>query len=77
METVMPATLRDAIATEPMWLQGWLLMLVLANMGAILFILTKKSGHWRPRTESIAIITAFVCAGFIGDSFHRYFSRYC
>ncbi len=58
----MPESLNAAIATEPMWLQAWVGMLVVANLGALAFVVTKQSGSWRPRKEAIAILVSFFAA---------------
>lgn len=63
MNDTMPANLEAAIATEPMWLQVWIIILVVTNLAAVLFIVTKKSGSYRPRIESIAILASFLAAG--------------
>jgi len=63
--TDMPATLNDAIATEPLWLQAWLLVLGVANLGALLFVIGRKEGRWIVRPEPIAIVASFVAAGML------------
>lgn len=65
MQNDMPETLNAAIATEPMWLQVWVLLLVIANLGAIGFIATKQTGSWRPRVEAIAILASFGAAALL------------
>ena len=40
------ATLNDCIATEPMWLQSWIMWMVIVNMGAILFAIWKVEARW-------------------------------
>ncbi|MGI9286525.1 MAG: hypothetical protein ACR2P1_14150 [Pseudomonadales bacterium] len=52
-----------AIATEPMWLQVWLLLLGAANLAAIFFVFTKRSGKIAVRVEALAIIFSFLAAG--------------
>lgn len=58
----MPATLNDAILTEPMWLQGWVGLLVIANLLALVFVATKQSGKWAIRKEAVAILISFFAA---------------
>ena len=62
MQNDMPATLNDAILTEPIWLQGWVGVLVIANLLAIAFVATKESGKWRFRKEAFAILFSFFAA---------------
>jgi asparagine N-glycosylation enzyme membrane subunit Stt3 len=59
----MPPDLNAAIATEPLWLQGWIMLLVLANAGAVFFVVTRQDGRLRPRWEAIAIVAGFAAAG--------------
>ncbi len=63
MPPEMPATLNDAIMTEPTWLQAWVGMLVVANLLAVAFVMTKESGKWRFRKEAVAILVSFFAAG--------------
>jgi len=59
----MPPSLNEAIATEPLWLRGWLVILVTANLAAVLFVVGREQGRWRVRPEAIAILVSFVAAG--------------
>lgn len=61
--TDLPATLNDAIATEPVWLQAWVLVLVVVNLAALLFVVGRQQGRWLVRFEPIAIVVSFVAAG--------------
>ncbi len=61
----IPATLNDAILMEPAWLQLWVLLLVLANLGSLLFVFSKEEGSWSVRKEPIAILFGFVLAAAI------------
>lgn len=63
MESGIPESLGDAIATEPVWLQAWVLTLVLTHLIAIVFVVTREHGNWRMRLEPIAILASFVIAG--------------
>jgi len=38
----MPPDLGAAIATQPMWLQIWVLVLVLVNLMAVFFAITRQ-----------------------------------
>lgn len=60
--TDLPATLNDAIATEPLWLQAWVLVLVVANLAALRFVVGRRDGRWVVRPELIAIVASFVAA---------------
>jgi len=59
----LPATLNEAIATEPMWLQAWVLLLVVANLAALLFVVRRGNEGLRLRAEPIAILVSFLAAG--------------
>lgn len=58
-----PPTLNEAIATEPLWLQGWVFLLVAVNLAALLFVVAREDGRWRVRLEPIAILASFLAAG--------------
>ena len=63
MDQSMPATLGEAIATEPMWLQGWVTALVVVHLAALAFIVTRVHGVWRVRYQPFAILASFFLAG--------------
>ncbi|XOV85807.1 MAG: hypothetical protein ACFHX7_12540 [Pseudomonadota bacterium] len=63
MEQTLPPTLGEAIATEPAWLQAWVMTLVLSNLLAILFVVGRENGKWTVRYEPIAIVASFIAAG--------------
>lgn len=58
-----PATLGDAVATEPVWLQAWVMLLVVVHLAAILFVVVRRDGGWRVRYQPIAILASFLLAG--------------
>ena len=63
----MPATLNEAIATEPMWLQAWVGVLIAVNLAALVFVVRRSEGHFRIRREPVAIVVAFfAAAAFMG-----------
>ncbi|MDT8428618.1 MAG: hypothetical protein RQ757_07620 [Pseudomonadales bacterium] len=64
-ETAMPASLAEAIATEPMWLQVWVLLLVVSHFAAIAFMVYKEGDRWRFRGEPFAILGSFFVAALI------------
>jgi len=59
----VPPTLNDAIATEPAWLQAWVMALVVVHLAALLFVAHRDGGRWRVRAEPFAILASFVGAG--------------
>ena len=61
--TDIPASLNDAIATEPLWLQAWILVLVVVHLAALLFVVGRRQGRWLVRFEPIAIVASFAAAG--------------
>jgi len=61
----IPATLGEAIATEPSWLQLWVLVLVVTNLAGILFVFGKDEGGWKVRAEPIGILVSFFVAAAI------------
>lgn len=63
MNRDMPATLGDAIGSEPMWLQAWLMLLVATHLAAILFAVVRDDGAWRVRYQPLAILASFFLAG--------------
>lgn len=63
----MPSTLGEAIATEPFWLQSWVVLLGIANLAAVAFIAGRVSGHWRVRPEALVIVASFVAAAVFMD----------
>ena len=64
-ELNIPATLGEAIATEPSWLQLWVLVLVVTNLAGILFVVGKDEDGWKVRAEPIAILISFFVASAI------------
>jgi len=57
-----PPTLDQAIATEPLWLQAWVGLLVVVNLLAVLFVIGRDP-RWRIRPEPVAILVSFFAAG--------------
>lgn len=64
-EAELPQSLMDAIGTEPLWLQGWVLVMVLVHLAAVLFVVRREPSGWRIRIEPIAIMTSFIVAALI------------
>lgn len=64
-ELTIPPTLGDAIATEPAWLQAWVMVLVVTNLAGVFFAVGKDIDGWKVRAEPIAIVFAFFVAAAI------------
>jgi hypothetical protein len=58
----MPETLEAAMATEPIWLRAWIMVLVVVNFAAVVFIVKREDGRFGVRPEPIAIVVSFVAA---------------
>jgi hypothetical protein len=68
----LPATLNEAIATEPLWLQAWVGLLVVTHLTALLFAAGRREGRFFVRPEAVAILVSFVAAGvFMGWLYER------
>ena len=65
MDPAMPATLGDAIGTEPAWLQGWILVLGAAHITALAFVVGHDNGRWVVRPEPIAVVASAIVATMI------------
>lgn len=63
MNETMPADLNAAIALQPAWLQAWVMVLVVVNLGAALFLLVRRDGKLGVRIEALAILLSFIVAG--------------
>lgn len=60
----MPPTLNEALATEPAWLQAWVMLLVITHLAAILFVVRRRpEGGLAVRPEPVAIVLSFLAAG--------------
>jgi hypothetical protein len=60
-----PETLGAAIATEPLWLQGWVVILLIVHLAALAFVATRRDGRWLVRPEAVAILLSFVVAALV------------
>ena len=54
--------LNAAIATEPAWLQLWVLVLVVTNLASLAFVVGRREGAFHLRAEPIANLVSFVAA---------------
>lgn len=63
MEHEAPLTLGEAMATEPNWLQAWVLVLVVTHLAAVFFVAYRKEGKWLVHYESLAIVASFMASG--------------
>ena len=61
-EVTAPADLTAAIATQPAWIQGWVMVLVVVNLAALLFVVKREEGRFSVRVEPIAVVAAFFLA---------------
>jgi hypothetical protein len=61
----LPADLNAAIAMQPAWLQAWVVVLVIVNLAAALFLVARKDGKFGVRTEALAILISFFAAGML------------
>ena len=59
----IPETLNAAMATEPAWLQAWIMLLVVSNLAALVFVARRDADGWGVRIEPIAIVLSFFAAG--------------
>ena len=62
-----PATLNEAIAAQPSWLQAWMMALTIVHVLALALIVSRTEKGWRLRPEPIAILARFLtqmCARF-------------
>jgi len=62
MDPAMPATLGDAIGTEPAWLQAWVLILGAVHIAAVAFVVGRDRGRWVIRPEPIAVVASLIAA---------------
>ena len=58
----MPATLGEAIATEPMWLQAWVGVLAVVQLIGLVFMVGRADGRWRLRPEPIVMLVSLIAA---------------
>ncbi len=63
MNEIIPASLSATIASQPMLIRVWIMVVVSVNLVAILFILTRQSGKLKIRPESMAVVVSFFVAG--------------
>jgi len=64
MSAEMPSSLVDAMMAEPLWLQLWVMLLVVVHLAALPFAVTRGAGGgWRPRYQALAILASFLLAG--------------
>ena len=56
-------SLGDAIATQGVFLQGWVMVLVGTHLISLLLSVYKQDGKFKIRYESLAIVGSFFVAG--------------
>lgn len=64
-DTTTADSLGQAILSEPLWLQAWVLVLVLTHLLALAFIPRRGQDSWTIRVEPIAIFASFIVAALI------------
>lgn len=65
MNASQPDSLAEALATEPFWLQSWVMLLMLVHVAALAFVMRRDDGAWRVRVPPLAIFASFVAAAMI------------
>lgn len=63
MNETMPADLNAAIAMQSAGLQAWVMVLVVVNLAAALFLVARRDGKFSLRVEALAILVSFFAAG--------------
>jgi hypothetical protein len=63
MNETIPADLNAAIAMQAAWLQAWVMVLVIVNLAAALFLVARQDGKFSSRAEVLAILVSFFAAG--------------
>ena len=69
----IPATLGEAIGSEPAWLTAWLMVLGGIHFVAIVFTVFREEDRWRFRWEPIGIIASFFLAGVIMSAMYDHY----
>ena len=62
MNEAAPMDFNAAIATQEPWLQAWIMLLVITNLLAVLFVVSKQESGFKVRPEALAILLSFVAA---------------
>ncbi len=65
MNEAAPMDLNAAIATQEPWLQAWIMVLVITNLLALLFVVFKQESGFKVRPEALAIVFSFVAAAIL------------
>jgi hypothetical protein len=66
-------SLGAAIASQPAWLQAWVMAMVVVHLLAVVFAATRTPDGWRVRPEPLAILASFLAAGmFMGWLYEQY-----
>ncbi len=60
-----PATLTEAIAQQPLYINIWINFVLAANLGAFFFLLKREEESWKVRIDAVAIILAFFAAAIL------------
>ncbi len=70
LSNTLPNNLGDAIASEPLWLTAWLIVLGGTHFLALAFVVYKNEARWRFRWEPLAIVGCFFLAGVIMNALY-------
>ncbi|MCG8429372.1 MAG: hypothetical protein MI754_18625 [Chromatiales bacterium] len=65
MNNQIPPSLFEAIQTEPLWLQAWVMLLGLSLIASVFFVVGRSEGGWKLRPECLAILASLFVAGAI------------
>ena len=62
MNDLAPQDLNAAIASQEPWLQAWVMVLVISNLLAILFVVSKEESGFKFHLDALAILASFIAA---------------
>lgn len=71
LPTSLPDSLPDAIASDPLWLTIWLVILGGTHVLSLGFVAYRTEDAWRFRWEPLAIVGSFLVAGMIMDYLYQ------
>jgi len=71
MNETTPMDLNAAIAAQEPWLQAWVMMLVIANLLAVLFIVSKEESGFKFHPDALAILAGFIGAAIFMTWLHE------
>jgi len=71
MNETTPMDLNAAIAAQEPWLQAWVMVLVITNLLAVLFIVSKDESGFRFHFDALAILGSFIAAAIFMTWLHE------